>query len=76
MIKKISKRLLDIQKAAISAEIPEQSAAPRIVADGAGTSWKPMETSLADELAEAGDDATRALREKQREMIDSLDLSK
>lgn len=41
-----------------------------------GASWRPVETSLEDELKEAGSEATRALREKQRQMIDSLDLSK
>ncbi|GBE83103.1 GNAT acetyltransferase 2-domain-containing protein [Sparassis latifolia] len=77
VIKKITKRLLDIQKTAISADIPEEPpAVSRIAVDGTQTSWKPVETSLEDELAEAGDEATRALREKQREMIDSLDLSK
>lgn len=38
--------------------------------------WKPVETTVEDELNEAGDEATKALREKQREMIDSLDLNK
>ncbi|KAH9948851.1 GNAT acetyltransferase 2-domain-containing protein [Amylocystis lapponica] len=73
IVKKITKRLLDIQKTAISAQIPEQPAAPRVAA---ATSWKPVETSIADELAEAGGEATSALRLKQRAMIDSLDLSK
>ncbi|OCH85192.1 DUF699-domain-containing protein [Obba rivulosa] len=77
VIKKISKRLTDIQKAAISAEMPEQlPATARVNADGAGTEWKPVQTSLEEELAEAGDEVTTALREKQRAMIDSLDLSK
>ena len=81
LVRKLSKKLIDIQKAAISATIPE--ALPK--ANGAtmgkeagenGTQWKPVETNLEDELKEAGDEATRLLREKQRQMIDSLDLSK
>ena len=79
MIKKISKRLQEIQKAAISATMPDAApAAPaRAGEDAAGASaFKPLETSLEDELAEAGDEAARALREKQRAMIDALDLSK
>jgi len=76
VIKKISKRLLDVQKAAISAEIPEEPAASRLEATNNGTSWKPVETSLEAELKDAGDEVTKALREKQRQMIDSLDLSK
>ncbi|OSD07469.1 DUF699-domain-containing protein [Trametes coccinea BRFM310] len=79
VIKKISKRLLDVQKAAISATIPDeraQAAVARTDASGAQAEWKPLETSLEDELAEAGDEAARAMREKQRAMIDALDLSK
>lgn len=40
------------------------------------TNWKPVEITLEDELNEAGDKVTSAMREKQREMIDSLDLKK
>lgn len=77
VIKKISKRLLDIQKAAISAEIPEQpSAHSRLTADGTTATWEPVAASLEEELATAGDEATKALRDKQRAMIDSLDLSR
>ena len=81
LIRKLSKRLQDVQKAAIGATIPE--APSKLLAaqeqDGersAATTWKPVETSLDDELQEAGSEATKALREKQRQMIDSLDLSK
>lgn len=77
VIKKISKRLVDIQKDVIRAEIPEQPAAPaRPVANGMNASWEPVGAVLDQELAAAGDEATKALREKQRAMIDSLDLSK
>ncbi|TDL16212.1 DUF699-domain-containing protein [Rickenella mellea] len=75
VIRKISKALLDIQKEAISAELPE---APTRVSrvDKEAHNWRPMETSIDAELAEAGSKETRALQEKQREMIQSLDLSK
>ncbi|RPD62967.1 DUF699-domain-containing protein [Lentinus tigrinus ALCF2SS1-6] len=77
VIKKLSKRLLDVQKAAISATIPDASAAPaRNDAEGKKVEFKPLETPLEEELEEAGDEATRALREKQRAMIDALDLTK
>ncbi|KAI0754721.1 DUF699-domain-containing protein [Daedaleopsis nitida] len=79
VIKKISKRLLDVQKAAISATLPDASAAAAVTrtdASGKKAEFRPLETSLEEELAEAGDEATRAMREKQRAMIDSLDLSK
>ena len=77
IVRKISKQLTDIQKAAMGATIPEAATAPTIRVDGEWesrtTDWKPVEVSLDDELREASDNATNALREKQREMIDSLD---
>ncbi|TFK42880.1 GNAT acetyltransferase 2-domain-containing protein [Crucibulum laeve] len=79
VIRKITKRLVDIQKAAISAELPEPSLATSSRVEGADVvmgDWKPVEASIEDELNEAGDQVTSALREKQREMIDSLDLKK
>ncbi|GLB38826.1 putative RNA cytidine acetyltransferase with specificity toward both 18S rRNA and tRNAs [Lyophyllum shimeji] len=81
IIRKISKRLVNIQKAAISAELPDAaSKAPVLPADtakGAGEveAAGPSQT-LEEELNEAGDEATRALREKQRAVIDALDLGK
>ena len=78
LVRKLSKRLHDIQKAAIEATIPEAPPSKRAVGGDGGESqnWKPVATALEDELKEAGDEATKALREKQRQMIDSLDLSK
>lgn len=78
VIRKISKHLVDIQKAAIRAELPDASvaAASRVETGQAPTDWKPVAVSLEDELNEAGDEVTTALRERQREMIDSLDLKK
>ncbi|EMD40168.1 hypothetical protein CERSUDRAFT_46607 [Gelatoporia subvermispora B] len=75
VIKKVSKRLTDVQKEAISAGIPEQPPSAQRAADGA-QEWKPVQASIEEELAEAGNEVTSALREKQRAMIDSLDLSK
>jgi len=75
LIRKISTKLQDIQKAAISSTIP--APAPGTPADmslvgDAGRGLKIMEA----ELNAAGDEATAALREKQRAMIDALDLSR
>lgn len=66
---------MDIQKAAISAEMPDATVNTGSRVEDV-TTWKPLERSLEDELNEAGDEATSALREKQRAMIDSLDLKK
>jgi hypothetical protein len=38
--------------------------------------WKPLEESLEEELADAGNAEREKLRDRQREMINSLDLSK
>lgn len=81
-IRKISKRLMDIQKSALEAELPP---APTVEGTGdqrtlkaveALEKMKPVEITIDDELRKAGNEVTRELREKQREMIDSLDLSK
>ncbi|KAJ8595161.1 DUF699-domain-containing protein [Rhizopogon salebrosus TDB-379] len=81
VIRKITKHLVDIQKASIGGDIPlaPSSTILGVEEGGAGgesMQWKPVETTVEDELNEAGDEATKALREKQREMIDSLDLSR
>lgn len=81
-IRKISKRLMDIKKSALEAELPPP---PNVNGTGDQRSikaaetlekMKPVEVTINDELREAGDEVTRELREKQREMINSLDLSK
>ena len=75
-MRKLSKRLQDVQKAAIEATIPDAPPTLPAAATGAGAGARPAAAALEDELKEAGDAATRALREKQRQMIDALDLSK
>ncbi|KAH9479353.1 RNA cytidine acetyltransferase [Psilocybe cubensis] len=75
MIRKISKRLIDIRKAAISAELPQAKVTPL----GDSTRLEDMEgvaTTMLDELDEAGNEVTTALKERQREMINALDLKK
>ncbi|KAH7885613.1 GNAT acetyltransferase 2-domain-containing protein [Phlebopus sp. FC_14] len=94
LIRKISKRLMDIQKEAIGADIPvapahssgkqhrdgsENDGAEDVDGDKLESTTlarKPIETSIEDELDEAGDEAALVLREKQRAMLDALDLSK
>lgn len=78
---------MDIQKAAISAELPLKTInvvdvsgvddeAKESKEMKAAEGWKSVSAALEDELNEAGDEATKRLREKQREMIDALDLQK
>lgn len=80
-IRKISKQLEELQKAAVSAELSHDTSATIQPLDGATAitserSWKPLEEDLEEELADAGNEETKRLRERQREMIDALDLSK
>ncbi|KIJ54078.1 hypothetical protein M422DRAFT_25043 [Sphaerobolus stellatus SS14] len=79
-LRKVSKRIEDLQKAAFSAELPRALPASAQAVDGAvgptSHEWKPLAEDLDEELAEAGDEEKQKLRERQREMIDSLDLSK
>jgi hypothetical protein len=81
-IRKICKRLMDIQKSVFEAELPPPTTANvtgdqrTIKAAEALGKMKPVEITITDELREAGNEVTRELREKQREMINSLDLSK
>ncbi|KAK2459458.1 hypothetical protein APHAL10511_008518 [Amanita phalloides] len=83
VIRKITKRLIDIQKDAISAQLldPSNAQATRVGdahLDGPEQreGWKGVAQALEDELDDAGDEETRAIREKQRAMIDALDLKK
>ena len=79
LLRKISCNLQEIQRAAVSATILEPTprsqdgtgATISLVAD-AERGLKNMEA----ELDAAGDEATTALQEKQRAIIDSLDLSR
>ncbi|KAJ7593715.1 GNAT acetyltransferase 2-domain-containing protein [Mycena floridula] len=78
VVRKITKRLVDIQKQAISQDM--ERPAPTVVssAEPAATKWTPLEKSVEDELDEAGEEemSTIQQRERQRELIDSLDLKK
>jgi len=73
---------MDIQKSALEAELPPPPTSNgtedqrSIKAAEALEKMKPVEITIDDELREAGNEVTRELREKQREMINSLDLSK
>ncbi|KZT24613.1 DUF699-domain-containing protein [Neolentinus lepideus HHB14362 ss-1] len=75
LIRKIAKRLTDIQKEAIRAELPPQQQTEARMGEQ-GSSWKPLQQRLEDELNEAGNEEVNKMKEKQRELIDSLDLSK
>jgi len=79
LLRKISCNLQDIQKAAVCATVPE----PVLMSqDGTGATVSLVTDAerglrnMEAELDAAGDEATTALQEKQRAIIDSLDLSR
>jgi len=84
MIRKISKRLIDIQRAAISAEMPQAN--PKTGSLGLSSHLEGDKTNagvtdsiaaaMVEELDQAGNEVTNAMKERQREMLSSLDLKK
>ncbi|KDR80752.1 hypothetical protein GALMADRAFT_222352 [Galerina marginata CBS 339.88] len=79
LIRKISKRLIDIRKAAINAEIPEANPAASLALSTGleePTGAENVTATMIEELDEAGNEVTRAMKERQREMLSSLDLKK
>lgn len=74
IIKKVSNAFREIEKAAVEKEIPRE---PQENGDLIGEeTFIPLEQSLDDEMQEAGNEVISALKEKQRELINSLDLQK
>lgn len=82
LIRKVSKRLIDIRKAVISAQLPQASLtgalamSSRVDGDDSQPSADNVAASMEAELDQAGSEVTNAMRERQKEMIDSLDLKK
>ncbi|KAI9171803.1 RNA cytidine acetyltransferase [Paramyrothecium foliicola] len=82
ILRKVTSHFGSLVTAAVAAEMP--SAAPIGVSreDASGVHddevvdnrFVPLETSLEDELEEGGDEALKELRQKQKELIDSLPL--
>ncbi|KAF6818144.1 nucleolar ATPase [Colletotrichum sojae] len=82
ILRKVTSHFGSLVSAAVEAELPRADAigVSRENASGAhddevvDQKFVPLETSLEDELEEGGDEALRKLRQKQRELIDSLPL--
>jgi N-acetyltransferase 10 len=82
IMRKMSSHLSSLVSEAIAADMPKKEAIGVSRADANGafddeiidTRFAPLETTLEDELEEGGDEALKALREKQRELIDALPL--
>lgn len=76
IIRKVSKKLVDIRKAAISADIPQTAEQSSRALGAESSALRQTDANLQDELEEAGNEEIKAMRENQREMINSLDMSK
>ncbi|CAG8452327.1 845_t:CDS:10 [Ambispora leptoticha] len=89
IIRKISKYFTSLETAAVQATIPHEATivqkkksstnGSRIATSSnpeSEAAWDPMQQTLDDDLEEAGDEIMVQMREKQRELIDSMDLSK
>lgn len=76
IVRKILNRLMDIQKVAISAQIPEPSSTVLATLPAQPDQGENITASLDKELEAAGKEVTSSLKERQRQMLDSLDLKK
>lgn len=82
IMRKVSSHFGNLVAGAIDAELPRQETLGVSRADASGAHddeivderFVALETNLEDELEEGGDEAMKALREKQRELIDALPL--
>jgi N-acetyltransferase 10 len=75
VIKKVSTAFREIEKAAVEMEMPMEST-KNANSNGEEERFIPLEQDLDEEMEEAGIEVVSALREKQRELINSLDLQK
>ena len=75
IIKKVSTAFREIEKAAVEKEIPREPQGNGDLNGGMET-FVPLEQELDDEMEEAGNEVVSALKEKQRELINALDLQK
>jgi len=76
IVRKISNRLIDIQKAAINAQIPEASSTVLNILPVRPDQGENVTASLDKELEDAGKEVESSMKERQRQMLDSLDLKK
>lgn len=82
ILRKVTSHFGSLVTAAVSADMPSTAPIGVSRANASGVHddevvderYAPLETSLDDELEAGGDEALKALREKQKELIDSLPL--
>ncbi|ODQ51068.1 DUF699-domain-containing protein [Saitoella complicata NRRL Y-17804] len=80
IIRKAANHFRDLKSRSIEQTLPGQSTKLAQVVDEEdeeiNKQFAPVQQSLEDDLEEAGDEVSEALKEKQRELINSLDLQK
>jgi len=80
IIRKAANYFRSVLSESISAVLPTEDAGKRggtmTITGEEGNAFKPLEQSLQDDLEEAGKEAMTAYKEKQKELINSMDLSK
>lgn len=84
IMRKLSAHFSTLVAGAIEAELPKRESIGVSQADASGAfddelvdkKFVPLEAGLEEELEEGGDEALKALREKQRELIDALPLDR
>lgn len=82
ILRKMTSHFSNLVKGAIEAEMPKPDSVLLSRENASGVlddevvdeRFKPLETTLEEELEEGGDEAMKALREKQRALIDALPL--
>jgi N-acetyltransferase 10 len=82
IMRKMSSHLSSLVSEAIAEQMPTRETIGVSIADTNNafddevidTRYEPLETALEDELEEGGDEAMKALRDKQRELINALPL--
>ncbi|KAG5368193.1 RNA cytidine acetyltransferase [Yarrowia sp. C11] len=75
IIRKVSNYFREVLSSAIDEQMPKQLHEDVRELDGEEDMFGEVQENVTDELEEAGDEVTAALREKQRELINALDLN-
>ena len=79
MVRKLGKKLAEVRREEVEKTLPAPAAGANAIAVGQkekGDEWKTVGERMEKELEEAGDDVQKELKEKQRAMLESLDLRK
>ena len=81
VVRKLGKKLAEVRREEVEKTLPAPAAGANAIAVSQkekekGDDWKTVGERMEQELEEAGDNVQKELREKQKAMLDSLDLTK